>query len=74
MHKVDVMYDIGLEYILDDLNIDEHKLKTNKGKHVKISDKIFDLMLNEGLIKKTDGGYIFVGKYKDILEMKKKKH
>ena len=75
MHKVDVMYDIELEYLFDDLN-DKYKLKINKDKekNVKIPDKLFDFMLKEGLIKKTEGGYVFVGKYKDTLEMKKKKH
>ncbi len=74
MHRVDVMYDIELEYLFDDLN-DKYKLKINKDKekNVKIPDKLFDLMLKEGLIKKTEGGYVFVGKYEDALEMKKKK-
>ena len=75
MHRVDVMYDIELEYLFDDLN-DKYKLKINKDKekNVKIPDKLFDLMLKEGLIKKTEGGYVFVGQYKDNLELKKKKH
>ncbi len=75
MHRVDVMYDMELEYLFDDLN-DKYKLKINKDKekNVKIPDKLFDLMLKEGLIKKTEGGYVFVGKYKDTLELKKKKH
>jgi len=75
MHKVDVMYDIELEYLFDDPN-DKYKLKINKDKekNVKIPDKLFDLMLKEGLIKKTKGGYVFVGKYEDTLEMKMKKH
>ena len=75
MHRVDVMYDIELEYLFDDLN-DKYKLKINKDKekNVKIPDKLFDLMLKEGLIKKTEDGYVFVGQYKDNLELKKKKH
>jgi len=75
MHRVDVMYDMELEYLFDDLN-DKYKLKINKDKekNVKIPDKLFDLMLKEGLIKKTEGGYVFVGKYEDTLELKKKKH
>jgi hypothetical protein len=75
MHRVDVMYDIELEYLFDDLN-DKYKLKINKDKekNVKIPDKLFDLMVKEGLIKKTKGGYVFVGQYKDTLELKKKKH
>ena len=74
MHRVEVMYDIGLEYLFDEPDYDKFKLKTNKGKHVKISDKLFDIMLNEGLIKKTEDGYVFIGNYEDKLEMKKKKH
>ena len=75
MHRVDVMYDIELEYLFDDLN-EKYKLKINKDKekNVKIPDKLFDLMLKEGLIKKTEGGYVFIGKYADTFEMKKKKH
>ena len=74
MHKVDVMYDLELEYLFDD-GEDGNKFKShrNKGKHVKISEKTFEHMLKEGLIKKTDNGYVFVGKYEDTLEMKKKK-
>lgn len=75
MHKVDVMYDIGLEYLFDEVD-NEHKLKrnNNREKNVKISDKLFDFMLEEGLIKKTEDGYVFVGKYEDALKMRKKKH
>ncbi|UCF12557.1 MAG: hypothetical protein JSW06_11085 [Thermoplasmatales archaeon] len=75
MHKVDVMYDIELEYLFDDLD-DKYKIKINKDKekNVKIPDKLFYLMLKEGLIKKTKGDYVFVGQYKDTLELKKKKH
>ncbi len=74
MHKVDVMYDLELEYLFDD-GEDGNKFKSNKnkGKHVKISDKIFEHMLREGLIKKMDNGYVFVGKYEDTFEIKKKK-
>lgn len=75
MHKVDVMCDIGLEYLFDEVN-NEHKLKrnNNKEKNVKISDKLFDFMLEEGLIKKTEDGYVFVGECEDGLKMRKKKH
>jgi hypothetical protein len=72
MHKVDVIYDIGLENLLDDYIKDEAKIKTNKGKQVKVSDKLFEYMVNEGLIRKTDDGYIFIGNYKDLLDLKKK--
>ena len=74
MHKVDVMYDIELQYLYDDTE-DRPKFKDNKdkAKQVKISEKVFDHMLKEGLIKKTEDGYIFVGKYKDTLQLQNKK-
>jgi len=73
MHKVDVMYDLELEYLFDEGD-DGKKCISNKGKgkHVMVSDKIFNLMLKEGLIKKTDDGFIFVGKYEDTLKMIRK--
>ncbi len=67
MHKIDIIDDIGLEYIFDD-EPKQIKIKNNKGKQVKISDEVFDFMINEGLIKKTSDGYIFVGKSEDLLE------
>jgi len=72
MHKVDVIYDIGLEYLLDNNTTDEIEIKTNRGKQVKISDKLFDYMVKEGLIKKTEDGYIFIGNHQDLMDMRKK--
>ena len=72
MHKVDVIYDIGLENLLDDYTKDETKIKTNKGKQVKVSHKLFEYMVNQGLIRKTEDGYIFIGNYKDLSDMTKK--
>ena len=74
MTKVNVMYDIGQEYLYEDSN-DEYEikiLKENK-KNIKITNKLFDLMKSEGLIQKVDDGYVFVGKYEDLMELKKKK-
>lgn len=71
MNKVNVMYEIGLENLFDNQNKDDKNIKTNKGKHVKVSDQLFDFMVKEGLIKKTKDGYIFIGDHKDLLEMKK---
>ena len=68
----DVIYDIELEYLLDEQTKEETKIKTNKGKQVKVSEKLFDYMVNEGLIKKTEDGYIFIGDYKDLIDIKKK--
>jgi len=68
MQKVDVMYDIMLDDLFEEeKNEYEVKINNNKGKHVKISDRIFHKMLDEGLIKKTDDGYVFIGKY-DCIE------
>ncbi len=72
MRKIDVIYDIGLENLLDDYTKDEIKIKTNKGKQVKVPDKLFDYMVKEGLIKKTEDGYIFIGNYKDLIDIKMK--
>ena len=74
MPKVNVMYDIGQEYLFEETN-DEYELKIykDKGKNVKISNKLFDLMKSEGLLQKTDDGYVFVGKKEDLMELKKKK-
>ena len=72
MYKVDVMYELDPEYLFDKYP-KQLKVKNTKGKQVKISDEIFELMINEGLIKKTDEGYIFVGKNEDLLELKNKK-
>lgn len=75
MPKVNVIYDIGQEYLYDDINYEyEVKIFKDKGKNVKISNKIFDLMKSEGLIKKVDDGYVFVGKYEELMELKKKKN
>lgn len=72
MYKVDVMYELDPEYLFDNYP-KQLKVRNSKGKQVKISDEIFELMINEGLIKKNDDGYIFVGKNEDLLELKKKK-
>ncbi len=74
MPKVNVIYDIGQDYLFEDTN-KEYEIKTNKDKekNIKISNKLFDLMKSEGLIQKVDDGYVFVGKYEDLMEFKKKK-
>jgi len=74
MPKVNVIYDIGPEYLFEDTDIGYEIRHKDKGKNVKISDKLFDLMISEGLIRKTEDGYVFVGKYEDVMELKKKKY
>ena len=70
MPKVNVMYEIEPDYFNYELL--ENQIKKDKEKNIKISHKIFDLMLNEGLLRKTDDGYVFVGKYEDLHNKKKK--
>ncbi len=74
MTKVNVMYEIGQEYLYEENN-DEYEIKIHKEnkKNIKISNKLFDLMKSEGLIQKVDDGYVFVGKHKDLMEFRKKK-
>jgi len=72
MHKIDVIYDIGLDYLFDE-DPKQMKVKSSRGKQVKISNEVFDFMISEGLIKKTDDGYIFVGKSEDIVDKKRTK-
>lgn len=64
------MYEIEPDYFNYELL--ENQIKKDKEKNIKISHKIFDLMLNEGLLRKTDDGYVFVGKYEDLHNKKKK--
>ena len=72
MPKINVMYELEPEFFNNERL--EYKIKVNndRAKNVKISDKVFELMMSEGLIKKTDDGYVFVGKYEDLYEKKKK--
>ena len=75
MTRVNVIYDIEQEYLFEDTkNNYEIKIHNNKEKNIKISNKLFDLMKSEGLIQKVDDGYVFVGKYEDIMELKKRKN
>lgn len=73
MPRVNVMYEIGPEYLLDEIASGYEIKNKDRGKNVKISDRVFEMMKSEGLIRKTDDGYVFVGKYEDVLELKKKK-
>jgi len=73
MQKINVMYELEPDYLNNEELDYKIKINNDKGKNVKISDKVFDLMMSEGLIRKTDDGYVFVGKYEDLHEKKKKK-
>lgn len=64
MHKINIMYELEPEDEVENKQ-QEYQLKVynEKGKNVRVSSKVFDLMMSEGLIKKTPYGYVFVGKY-----------
>jgi hypothetical protein len=75
MSRVDVIMDIDQTYLMDAPNKKYEKtIKDHTGKTIKIKDKIFEFALQEGLIEKTDDGYVFVGTYEDLAKFKKKKH
>lgn len=67
------MYELEPNYLNDEAPEYKIKMTHDKAKNVKVSDKVFDLMLDEGLLRKTDDGYVFVGKYEDLHGKKKKK-
>ncbi len=73
MPKINVMYELEPNYLSDEAPEYKIKMTNNKEKNVKVSDKVFDLMMSEGLLRKTDDGYVFVGKYEDLHGKKKKK-
>jgi len=72
MPKVNIMYELEPEYLNNEGPEYKIRMNNDRGKNVKISDKVFDLMMSEGLIKKTDDGYVFVGRYEDLHNKKKK--
>jgi hypothetical protein len=74
MPRVNVYYELDQEYLFED-QPKEYKIQhpKQKEKHIKISERVFDLMKSEGMIKKTNDGYLFVGKYEDLKAFKKKK-
>jgi hypothetical protein len=61
MDRVNVIYDIGLDYLYDDLpNKPRHP---NKKEHlIKITEDVLDNLIKEGTLRKTNDGYVFVGK------------
>ena len=71
MPKINVMYELEPDCLNNEGFEYKIKMNSDRGKNVKISDKVFDLMVSEGLIRKTDDGYVFVGKYEDLREKKK---
>ena len=68
------MYELDPTSLTEEIPEYKIKITNEKGKNVKVSDKVFDLMLDEGLLRKTDDGYVFVGRYEDLYGKKKKKN
>jgi hypothetical protein len=73
MPKINVMYELDPTSLVEENPEYKIKIPHEKGKNVKVSDKVFELMRDEGLLRKTDDGYVFVGKYEDLQVNKKKK-
>lgn len=73
MPKINVMYELEPNYLEDETPDYRIKVVHDRSKNVKVSDKVFDLMLDEGLLRKTGDGYVFVGKYEDLEGRKRKK-
>lgn len=72
MPRVNIIYDIQPEYIVQDTETEyEIKMGKDRSRHIKVSEKVFDLMVSEGMIKKTDDGYVFVAKYDEVKKLKK---
>lgn len=67
------MYELEPNYLAEEEPEYHIKMRNDRGKNVKVSDKVFELMMSEGLLRKTDDGYVFVGKYEELHGKKKKK-
>jgi len=74
MHRIHILTDIDQEYFMEENKIkNDKKVKINKEKTIKIDDRLFDIALREGLIEKTDDGYLFVGTFEDLLAFRKRR-
>lgn len=73
MPKINIMYELDPTKTVDETQDYKVKILPEKSKNVKVSEKVFELMKDEGLLRKTDDGYVFVGKYEDLYDNKKKK-
>lgn len=74
MPKINIMYELEPDNLNCETPENKIKLTHDKEKNIKISNKVFDLMLNEKLIRKTDDGYVFIGRYEDLNYKKKEKN
>ena len=74
MHRIHILTDVDQEYFMEESKIkNDKKVKINKEKTIKIDDRLFDIALREGLIEKTDDGYLFIGDYRDLLAFRKRR-
>ncbi len=73
MPKINVIYELEPNYFNENTPENKIKMTHDKEKNIKISEKVFDLMLDEGLLRKTGDGYVFIGKYEDFHGKKKEK-
>ena len=62
MTRVNVINELGLEYLYEEKPIKHKTSDEKKQRLIKITQDVFDSMIEEGLLKKTDDGYVFVGK------------
>lgn len=74
MQRVDVILDMEPDYLMENKKQESlKKMKKPYEKTIKITDELFELALREGLLEKTDDGYVFIGKYEEIKAFQKKK-
>ncbi len=73
MPKINIMYELDPIESVEENQECKIKIPYEKGRNIKVSDKVFELMKDEGLLRKTEDGYVFVGKYEDLQDNKKKK-
>ena len=62
MTRVNIINELGLEYLYEDKPTKPKNTDEKKQRLIKVTQDVFENMVDEGLIKKTDDGYIFVGK------------
>lgn len=62
MTRVNIINELGLEYLYEEKPIKQKTSNEKKQRLIKITQDVFDSMIEEGLLKKTDDGYVFVGK------------
>jgi len=74
MPRVDIMMELGQDYLIDDDRKPKSPSHKTHDKQIRVKGDFFNKALKEGLIEKTDDGYVFVGKYEDVKKLKKKNY